>query len=84
LSKWIYTRGEFHSEAYEVDIEPAGRRDQIEMTDWRVLLGLRMERNLLSAFLEAGWIFDRQVEFLRSTPSFDISSGFIARTGFRY
>jgi hypothetical protein len=61
-------------------------RDRIELEDWRVLGGIRSEYNGMTSFLEAGWVFGRQVQFARSTsPSgFDISSGFIARFGLRF
>ena len=61
-------------------------RDRIELEDWRVLGGIRSEYNGMTSFLEAGWVFGRQVQFARSmSPSgFDISSGFIARFGLRF
>ena len=37
------------------------------------------------SFVEAGVVFDREVEFGRATSTnFDVDSGFITRAGFRY
>jgi hypothetical protein len=89
FQKWLYVTGEFHSEAYEIEVDQngvlgKGGREQVEISDWRVLLGLRMDQNMASYFIEGGWVFDRQVDFLHGTPDFDITSGFIARIGMRY
>ena len=81
---WLYVTGQYHVESYEVASSgsPTGR-DQIEMEDWRVLLGLRKSSPHVSGFIEAGWVFGRTVE-LRSGPSFDPASGFIGRVGIRF
>ena len=83
----LYARGEFHAEAYEVDLEVAGGRDKIELTDWRILIGLQFDDIVgspLAAFVEAGWVFDRQIQFLSERPGFNVSTGFIARAGVQY
>ena len=46
------------------------------MEDWRVMAGLRNSSPYVSGFIEAGWVFGRNIE-LRSGPSFDPASGFI-------
>jgi hypothetical protein len=86
-ASWVYVRGEYHVEAYQVELEylgAGGRREKMEIADWRLMLGLRKEFGNVSGFLEAGWVFDRQVDFLHETPGFDIDSGFITRAGIRY
>ena len=85
-SKWLYVRGEYHVEAYEIDnsAPPAITADQVEIQDWRVLLGARKDAGWWNWFIEAGWVFGREVDFLRGTPDFDINSGFITRAGLRY
>lgn len=83
---WLYVSGEYHVEAYEIEVErrPAAiAQDKIELEDWRVVLGLRSSCGRYTSFLEAGWIFGRKVEFLR-TPGFNISSGFIVRGGLQF
>lgn len=85
FAKWLYVSGEYHVEAYEVGLEPIGVRDQIELADWRILLGLRMDRGGLSMFIEGGVVFGREVEFKRYTVGdFDPDTGFIGRLGVRY
>lgn len=71
---WLYVSGQYHVESYEV-ASPTGR-DQIQMEDWRVMAGLRNSSPYVSGFIEAGWVFGRNIE-LRSGPSFDPASGFI-------
>jgi hypothetical protein len=81
---WIYANGEYHIESYQIGTTsvPAGE-DQIELEDYRVLIGLRKSNPIASGFLEAGWVFGRKVD-LRAGGDFDISSGFIARVGLRF
>lgn len=86
VPQWLYLAGEYHIEAYQVAVNSPGQAvNQIQLEDWRVMLGVRSEHGSMTSFLEGGWVFGREVEFLRkATPGFDISSGFIARFGVRY
>jgi hypothetical protein len=85
-SKWAYVRAEYHVEAYGVNRSFAGvsRDDQVEIEDYRILLGLKMDSGLYSWFIEGGWVFDRQVEFDSNIPGYDIDTGFIGQIGLRY
>jgi len=84
-AKTFYVSSEYHVEAYDVDLEPAGGRQRIETSDWRVLFGLKFDTCCMSTIVEAGWVFDRQVQFGDDTvPDFDIETGFIARAGFQF
>lgn len=85
--QWWYLAGEYHVEAYQTESNLAGVGvDQMEIEDWRVVTGIRSETFGYSSFVEAGWVFGRNVKYARSlAPSeFDISSGFIARVGLRF
>lgn len=86
VPQWMYLAGEYHIEAYQVAVNTPGlAENQIQLEDWRVMLGVRSEHGAMTSFLEGGWVFGRDVEFLRkATPGFDVSSGFIARFGVRY
>ncbi len=84
VAQWVYVAGEYHIEAYEVVEELSGQQEQIELEDWRFLIGVRNEVAGMTSFLEAGWVFGRDVSFKFATPGFDISTGFIARIGVRY
>ncbi|WP_166825039.1 hypothetical protein [Thalassoroseus pseudoceratinae] len=87
--KWLYVSAGYHVESYDIELSsgPTGPRgDQIQFSDWRVMFGLRSDNGLmgLGSYIEAGYVFDREVEFKGSTPDFDIDSGFILRGGLRY
>lgn len=81
---WIYARSEYHVEAYEINLQTTGAREQVELEDWRILLGLRWSNRFISAFWEGGWVFGRDVDYLNGTPGFNVSSGFITRLGLRF
>lgn len=84
VATWFYVSGEYHIEAYQVELSPTGTREKMEIEDWRLMLGLRSDACWVSSFIEAGWVFERDVEFQRGTPGFNISDGFIARLGLRF
>ncbi|MDA0591264.1 MAG: hypothetical protein O3C17_25060 [Planctomycetota bacterium] len=87
VPQWMYLAGEYHIEAYQVSVNTPGlTQNQIQLQDWRTMLGVRSEHGSgMTSFLEAGWVFGRNVDFLRkATTEFDVSSGFIARFGLRY
>jgi hypothetical protein len=85
-AKWLYVRAEYHVEAYEVEASFGGttRGEQIELEDWRVLLGLKMDTGYYDWFFEGGWVFGREVDFKGATPDFNIGTGFIGQLGFRF
>lgn len=82
---WLYVSGEYHVEAYEVNVDPINRSTLMQMEDIRVLGGARAEFGAVTGFLEAGWVFNRDVDFDAGFGTdFEIDNGFIARAGFRY
>ena len=83
-NKWIYANFEYHVESYEIDRQPGNLTEQIQLEDYRILLGLRMESGPVVTFIEGGWVFGREVSFGGSTPGFDIDTGFIGRVGVRF
>ncbi|MCP4175207.1 MAG: hypothetical protein GY758_31040 [Fuerstiella sp.] len=82
-SKWAYLTAEYHVEAYEVSTAPGPPRDEVELEDYRILLGFRMDGGLYSWFMEGGWVFDREVQFGLGS-SFSPNTGFIGRMGWQY
>jgi hypothetical protein len=85
-SKWLYARGEYHVEAYGVE-RRAGTtvaKDRVQLRDYRILIGTKMETGYSSWFFEGGWVFDRNVKFDSKTPGYDVVSGFIGQIGLRY
>ncbi len=81
---WMYVGAEYHVEAYEVKPKTFERETRMQMADWRVAGGLKWETGWLTSFAEAGYIFDRKVEYERIGENFRIGDGFMARIGFRY
>lgn len=82
IPQWLYVNGEYHVEAYEIGGVAGGR--QIQLEDWRVMLGVRSDTGGVQSFLEGGWVFDREVEFSTGGGNFEVSSGFIARFGLKF
>ncbi len=91
---WLYASGEYHIESYQIGssafVPPpppggtvVGRADQIELEDYRILIGLRKSNPIMSGFIEGGWVFGRRVD-QRFGPDFNINSGFIGRIGIRF
>ena len=81
---WLYVRGEYHVESYDVHPVIAGtrRNTELEIEDWRVLVGLKKEYSTFDLFVEAGWIFDRKI---RMNPVIsNWSSDFIGRVGISF
>jgi hypothetical protein len=82
---WLYVAGEYHVEAYEVNVDPINQSTRVQLEDIRVLGGARSEFGAVTGFLEAGWVFNRDVDFDAGFGTdFEIDNGFIARAGFRY
>ena len=85
---WVYVAGEYHIEAYEIQVDNANGtakvRDQIQLQDWRFVLGLRSETNGMSSFLEGGWVLDRKATLRNAASDFDIHDGFIVRAGLKF
>lgn len=84
--KWVYASAGFHVESYQIEIDYPGfsRDEQIELRDWRAVIGLRSENDYISTFIEGGIVFDRQVDFRHGTSDFEIDSGLILRGGLRF
>ena len=95
---WLYANGEYHIESYQIGSStfvpdnplvavPGGtvmsRRDQVELEDYRILIGLRKSNPVMSCFVEGGWVFGRHVN-QRFGPDFQVNSGFIGRIGVRF
>lgn len=82
-SAWMYVRAEYNVEAYEIST-PNGT-DQVELEDYRVMLGIRTETGTSSWFIEGGIVFDRDIEYGRAAnTALSPDSSFIGRMGWRY
>ena len=79
---WLYAQGEYHVEAYQIAI--AGSESQIQLADYRATAGLKFDAGWFSTYVEAGYIFNRDVKFHGVGQNFHINDGYIARVGWRY
>lgn len=83
-SKWAYMRAEYHVEAYDVRTAGGGS-DQVELEDYRLMFGFRMDGGLSSWFTEAGWVFDRNIDYgLAANGSYTQNTTAMIRTGWSY
>lgn len=83
-SHWLYATGEYHVESYQISVPGVSGRDQIQLSDWRVGVGLRSDHQWYDKYLEVGYVFSRQNIFLNSVPDFNINGGLMARFGVRF
>ena len=86
-SKWIYARAEYHVEAYGGNRTYLGAnaKDQVQIADKRILLGLKMDAGAYNWIIEGGYVFDRNVDFGSSAvPGFGLGGGFVGQIGLRY
>ena len=81
---WLYASAEYHVESYQIGTMSAmALKDQVELSDYRAVLGIRKSNRWASGFIEGGWVFGRKVE-LRTAEDFSVSSGFIGRIGLKF
>lgn len=82
---WLYGTYEYTAEAWQANIgDPTVVHDRIQLTDDRFMLGIRWDSGRHSAFVEGGYVFNRQAKFAGPTPDFDLSSVGMVRAGFRF
>jgi hypothetical protein len=81
---WGYLAGEFGGGAWTVE-RADGRPDSVDYRDVRVLLGLEwVTQRGLKAHVEAGYVFDRVLDFTSATPDFKPDSTLMLRAGISY
>jgi len=83
-SKWAYMRAEYHVEAYDV-ATAGGGNDQVELEDYRLMLGFRMDGGMYQWFMEGGWVFDRNINYgLATNGSATQNTTALLRMGWSY
>ena len=80
---WLYLQWEYHVESYQV-ATPATDHNQIQYQDYRLTFGMRSDHKGFTKYIEAGWVFGRQVDYKSLVPGFDVSDGLIVRGGIRF
>lgn len=81
---WLYVRGEYHVEAYEMNPSQLAGQTRVQFSDYRVAGGLRWETGYVTTFVEAGYVFNREVDYDRFGTDYGVDSGFMGRIGLRY
>jgi len=81
---WLYATGEYHVESYQINMPGLSAREQVQLSDWRVGVGLRSDHQWYDKYLEVGYVFGRQVDYLRTVPDFNIGDGIMVRYGVRF
>ncbi|MDB5335882.1 MAG: hypothetical protein JWN70_1501 [Planctomycetaceae bacterium] len=81
---WLYGSAEYNVEAYQVGLSTLNSGDQVEIRDYRALIGLRSDNGFVSSFIEGGYVFDRHVDFAGKHPDFNVNDGWMIRTGIRF
>ena len=78
---WLTSTVEYVVQAYQVDLEHVGRKDRIQLQDWRATCGVRQDYQRLSWTADLGVVFDRQVTFRGPTPGYDLAPSALFRIG---
>ena len=83
-SRWIYLPGEFGGGSWAIQ-RTTGRKDIATYSDWRLILGL--ETKFITGrrwLLEAGYVFNRQLEYDSGPGDFDPGDTAMIRAGFTF
>ena len=83
-SHWLYATGEYHVESYQISMPGVSGREEIQLTDWRLGIGLRSDHSWYDKYVEIGYVFGRQNIFSGNQPGFDVNNGIMARFGVRF
>jgi hypothetical protein len=83
-STWWYVAGEFGGGSWAVE-RVGGAPDLVTYSDWRVSIGQEIKRGKDSiAWLELGYIFERELEYKSGTPDFEPGNTIMFRAGVGY
>lgn len=81
-STWVYLAGEFGGESWAIE-RASGALDRVAYSDLRLMAGVERKSEAGPiAYLEAGWVFNRRLEYESGTPpEFDAQDAFLLRAG---
>lgn len=81
---WLYVKGEFGNAIWSIT-RSSGASDVVESSDMRLLLGV--ERKAIGRpdlWVEVGYVFDREIEYVSDTPEYEPSDTLLLRAGVIY
>jgi len=83
-SRWIYLSGEFGGGSWAIE-RTTGRKDIATYSDWRLILGLETKSVTGRRWLlEAGYVFNRQLEYDSGPGDFDPGDTAMLRAGLTF
>src|SRR4029453_3994802 len=83
--RWIYVGGEFGGGVWSITRPSTGDLDLLSYSDWRLLAGdERKGAGGLSTRYEAGYVFNREVEYDSATPEVSLDDTVFMRAGIMY
>ena len=84
IETWAYVAGEFANDAWAI-AHSDGSDDLVVLRDTRVILGLlRKTYGGLTANVEIGYVFGREIHFSSDTPDFEPEDTILLRGGMMY
>ncbi len=84
LSRWWYVAGEFGGGSWAVE-RPGGQIDVLNYYDIRLVLGWEQKsKTAWNAFVEAGYVFGRNVDYLNGPGDFEPDDAAIIRAGLTF
>ena len=84
VDTWLYAAAEYNVDAFAIYREASRTNEQVEMQDYRLLLGCNAQYGRLITFLEAGSVLRRQLRFSGPDPRFDVAPTAMVRAGFTF
>ncbi len=81
-AKWIYFRGKYNIEAFEV-VGAGGVQGEVEFEDWQLTVGFQMDAGYYRWFIEGGLVLDRKIRY-DIAPNIAVDTSYITRMGVRY
>lgn len=83
-SHWLYVDNEYHVEEYQIGT-PSGQREQMQLQDYRLSVGVRSDHGWYDKFFEFGYVYGRNVDFKRGIEhGFDGDDAFQFRMGVEF
>ena len=83
---WAYVAGEYGGGTWAYKYLPSEKTDWVEYSDYRVLAGVehRDADDSSHTFLEFGYLFERNINFVSALPDFIPKDTFLVRVGHRF
>jgi len=83
-SRWVYLAGEFGGGSWAIE-RTTGSKDVATYSDWRLILGLENKfANKTSWLFEAGYVFNRQLDYNSGAGDFDPGDTAMIRAGLTF